>query len=179
MTRATPVRPAVSGLVLSILLLVASMSAGLAAEPSEDPSVVGRWTAVSVAGGAVWAFQPSGVLVVTGPGEITSEGTWTTGLGEREFDATVEVPVTGQALTVMGEVARDGLGIALYVAATDASKPDDWTPWPPESRLVGERFGMTVEETPQPTPPPLDCLRPEWIEGVVDWDRCDDETPAA
>ena len=32
---------------------------------------------------------------------------------------------------------------------------------------------MTVDETPEPTEAPLDCLRPQWADGEVDWDRCD------
>jgi hypothetical protein len=38
---------------------------------------------------------------------------------------------------------------------------------------------MMVEETPEPTEAPVECLRPQWVEGEVDWDRCDEDTPAA
>ena len=81
--------------------------------------------------------------------------------------------MTGQQLQALAQVSPDGSGIALYVTATEATPPDDWRPWPPESRLVGERFGMMVEETPEPTETPLECLRPLWVDDEVDWDRCD------
>jgi hypothetical protein len=33
---------------------------------------------------------------------------------------------------------------------------------------------MMMEETPEPTATPVECLRPQWVEGQVDWDRCDE-----
>lgn len=158
-------------MIAAVLLMTTAIVTGLAQD--EDHPVVGRWTVTSDAGGAVWAFQPSGVLVVTGPGEISSEGTWSPAAGPDELDATVDVMVTGQELRVLAQVAPDGMGLALYVTASDATRPDDWHPWPAESRLVGLPFGMMVEETPEPTEAPVECLRPLWVEGEVDWDRCD------
>jgi hypothetical protein len=134
---------------------------------------VGRFAITSAAGGAAWAFQPSGALVVIGPGEIISEGTWSAAGGEREFDARLEVTVSGQSLAVLGEVSEAGDAVAMYVTASEPTRPEDWTPWPAESRLVGERLGMIAQPDGSPTPPPLDCARPEWVADVVDWDRCD------
>jgi hypothetical protein len=119
------------------------------------------------------------MLVLTGPGEISSEGTWQVAEGDGAFDADVDVLVSGQELSVLGQVSSDGTEIALYIIATDAAKPEDWTPWPAESRLLGQPFGMMTEETPEPTESPLDCLRPEWVGGEVDWDRCDEALTAA
>lgn len=168
-------RTAFASLGAALLLLTAAAATGFASETTEDHPVVGRWSITSDAGGAVWAFQPSGALVVTGPGEIMSEGTWTPASGADELDATVDVQVTGQQLEALVQVSPDVAEIALYITATDATRPDDWRPWPPESRLVGQRFGMVVEETPQPSEAPADCLRPQWLDGEVDWDRCDEE----
>jgi hypothetical protein len=140
---------------------------------TEDHAVVGRFSLTSDAGGAVWAFQPSGALIVTGPGEIISTGSWSPGPAEREFDAQVDVTVTGQQLVVLGQVSPDGTALAVHVAASEAERPDDWTPWPPASRLLGERLRLTPDPEPSPTPPPSDCARPEWVDGLVDWDRCD------
>ena len=74
-------------------------------------------------GGAVWAFQSSGLLIVSGPGEIISQGTWTAAEGAGEFDAVVDMEVSGQRLEVLGQVSDDTSGIALYVTSTDASRP--------------------------------------------------------
>ncbi len=170
-------RSAISSIGAAVLLLAAVVVSSLATVTTvatEDHAVVGRFSIISDAGGAVWAFQPSGVLIVTGPGEILSEGTWSPADGEREFDAQVDVTVSGQALDVLGQVSPDGTAVAVYVTATEPERPDDWTPWPAESQLLGERFGMTTDPTPSPTPKPLDCARPAWTDGVVDWDRCDD-----
>lgn len=155
------------------LLLTVVVANGVAQDADEEHPVVGRWSITSDAGGAVWAFQPSGALVVTGPGEIMSEGSWTAASGPEELDATVDVQVTGQQLQALAQVSADGTGIALYVTATEATRPDDWRPWPAESQLIGQRFGMVVDETPAPTEAPIDCLRPLWVESEVDWDRCD------
>jgi hypothetical protein len=177
MTRSSFGRSAAASMAGVILLLATLVGSGLAQDSSGEHPVVGRWSITSDAGGAVWAFQPSGTLVVTGPGDILSEGTWTPAAGPDAFDATVAVEITGQQLEAIGQVDPGGTAIALYVTATEATRPDDWLPWPAESRLVGERFGMMVEETPQPSEPPLDCMRPQWVDGQVDWDRCD-EAPA-
>ena len=177
MMRAPVGRTSIS-VITAALLLLTSLVGGALAGPADHP-VVGRWVVEAEPGGAVWAFQPSGMLAASGPGEIESKGTWTIVDEDGAFDATLEVTVTGQTLSVLGQVADDGTGVALYVTATEATAPDDWTPWPTESRLVGTPFGMMTAETPEPTEPPLDCLRPEWVEGAVDWDRCDEGvTPA-
>jgi hypothetical protein len=160
------------GLVAAALLVVAvTVTAG--SDISQDHPVVGRFAITSASGGAVWAFQPSGALVVIGPGEIVSEGTWSAAGGEREFDARLEVTVSGQSLAVLGEVSEAGDAVAMYVTASEPTRPEDWTPWPAESRLVGERLGMIAQPDGPPTPSPLDCARPEWVADVVDWDRCD------
>ncbi|MEX1345184.1 MAG: hypothetical protein AB1Z63_10975 [Candidatus Limnocylindrales bacterium] len=176
MTPSTAGRTTIASLGAAILLLAAVFASGLA-QDQEHP-VVGRWTITSDAGGAVWAFLPSGKLVVTGPGEISANGRWRPASGPGELDASVEVTITGQELAVLGQVAAEGTGLALYVTATEATRPDDWHPWPAESRLVGQPFGMMVEETPEPTPAPVECLRPLWVDGAVDWDRCDEAPPA-
>jgi hypothetical protein len=152
---------------------------GMAVAGAAEHPVVGRWVVPGEPGGAVWAFQPSGALIASGPGDVQSEGTWEMVEGEGAFDATLDVTVTGQTLHVLGQVAEDGSGVALYVRATEATAPEDWTPWPAESRLLGTPFGMMAEDTPEPSAPPLDCLRPRWLDGAVDWDRCDEGlTPA-
>ena len=180
MTRSSAGRSAVSSVAAAALLLTAVVVTSVAQDASEDHPVVGRWSITSdEVGGAVWAFQPSGVLVISGPGDVMSKGTWSPATGPDEFDATVDVEITGQQLEVLAQVAPDGAGIALYVTATEATRPDDWYPWPAESRLTGQRFGMMVEETPEPTEAPVEGLRPQWVEGAVDWDRCDEDTPAA
>jgi hypothetical protein len=179
MTRTSAVRSVASSVATSILLLAAVVASGLAQDVNEDHAAVGRWTVESEVGGSVWAFQPSGALIITGPGDILSEGSWTPAAGEDELDATVDVEVTGQELQVLAQVAPDGTAIALYITASEAQRPDDWYPWPAESRIVGQRFGMMGGETPEPSEPPIDCLRPEWVEGEVDWDRCDGVAPAA
>ena len=173
MTRTSAGRSIVASLAASMLLLTAVVVTGMAQDEADDHPVVGRWTIESDVGGSVWAFQPSGALIITGPGDILSQGRWTPADGADELDASVDVEVTGQQLDILAQVAPDGRNIALYVTATEAERPDDWYPWPPESRLVGQRFGMMVEETPQPSETPVDCLRPQWVGGEVDWDRCD------
>jgi hypothetical protein len=167
-------RSVISSIVVAILLVTAVAATGLAQDDAADHEVVGRWTLEAEPGGSVWAFQPSGMLIATGPGEILSEGTWTATGTEREFDIALDVVVTGQALEALGQVSPDGTEIALYVTATEATRPDDWRPWPAESRLIGERFGMMPAETPVPSAPPLACLRPDWVDGEIDWDRCDE-----
>jgi len=165
-------RTAASVATATMALIVALTVGGFASDEAADHEVIGRYSVESDAGGAVWAFQPRGLLVVTGPGDISSEGTWEPASGEREFDASVEVTVSGQSLDVLGQVSRDGDRIAVYVIATEPSRPDDADPWPTESRLIGERFGMVADPSPSPPPTPEDCARPEWVEDAVDWDRC-------
>jgi hypothetical protein len=173
MMRATLPTAAVSHVAAALLLLAAVVVSGAAdALSPEGHPVVGRYSIISEAGGAVWTFQPGGTLVLIGPGEIVSEGTWTPAPGSGEFDAQVDAAVTGQRLEVLGAVTDDGERVAVFVTATEPERPDDWIPWPAESRLIGERFGMSSEPTPSPSPPPADCARPAWIDGVVDWDRC-------
>jgi hypothetical protein len=160
--------------IVAAMLLLAALVAGTAASEADSAHPVeGRFSAASDAGGAVWAFQAGGSLIVVGPGEIVSEGSWRAAEGEREFDAELDVTITGQQLVVLGEAAPDGSSIAMYVTASEATDPTAWTPWPAESRLVGERFGMAPDETPAPSLSPQDCARPVWIDGAVDWDRCD------
>lgn len=177
MRRFTLARPATLALAVSLLLLAGFAAAAGAAE--DEHPVVGRWVIEAEPGGAVWAFQSSGALIVTGPGDIISQGTWTPAEGPGEFDAAVDVEVSGQRLEVLGQVSDDASGVALYVTSTDATRPDDWTPWPAESRIVGHPLGMMVSETPRPTEPPLECFRPQWVEGTIDWDRCDAVTGSA
>lgn len=165
-------RQAISTLATALLLLAAVVAGGLAAE--EEHPLVGRWVIEAEPGGAVWAFRPDGALIITGPGDIISMGTWTPAEGVGEFDARVDVEVSGQALEILGQVATEAEAIALYVVATEATRPEDWTPWPAASRLVGHPLGMMVAETPAPTEPPLDCLRPRWMGDTVDWNRCDE-----
>jgi hypothetical protein len=174
MMRTAFTAPAAPRLAAAVLLLAAVVASSMAsaATPGEHP-VVGRFSITSDVGGAVWTFQPGGTLVIIGPGEIVSKGSWTPASGEHEFDASVDVEVTGQRLDVLGEVSPDGARVAIHVSASEAERPDDWTPWPAGSRLVGERFGMTPEPAPSPTPVPADCARPDWVDGAIDWDRCD------
>ncbi len=176
MMRTTLGRSSLAAIATAGLLLAAVAVNVLAAE--EHP-VTGRWNIEAQPGGAVWAFQPSGALFVNGPGEIISEGTWSAAEGDGAFDAAVDVPVSGQTLSILGQVSPDGAAVALYVTATEPERPDDWIPWPAESRLQGQPFGMMAEDTPEPTEPPLDCLRPEWVDGAVDWDRCDEGLTAS
>ncbi len=170
-------RRSAATLATSALLLSAVVATSLAADP--EPLVIGRWVVEAEPGGAVWAFQPEGSLVITGPGELLSEGSWSAAPDEGAFDATVQVDASGQVLEVLGQVSDDGAAVALYIVATEASKPDDWTPWPAESRVVGHPFGMSPSASPVATTPPVDCLRPRWIGDQVDWDRCDGSVTAA
>lgn len=147
------------------------MLAAGADEPASHP-VEGRYSVESDAGGAVWAFRPGGALFVTGPTDQEAEGTWAAGVGDRAFDASLEVSVTGQQLSVLGEVSQDGIQIAMYVTATEPTHPENADPWPLESRITGARFGFVSDATPPPSPQ-IDCLRPAWrADGTVDWDRC-------
>lgn len=162
--------------VIGAVALALSVSVpAVAEEGSHD--VEGRFSVVSEAGGAIWAFQPGGLLVLTGPGEIMSQGTWSPGSLDldRDFDAAIDYDVAGQQLTVLGQVSPDGQAIAVYVQASDPARPDDADPWPAESRLVGERFGMVALASPEPGL--IVCERPDWVDGEVDWDRCGGPEP--
>jgi hypothetical protein len=163
---------ATTGIAVAMSLLAVSLTAGSGADAADEHEVVGRFTIESEAGGAIWAFLPGGLLVVTGPGDISSEGTWTPSVAERDFDASLEVTVSGQVLDVLGQVSPAHDRIAVYVVATEPTRPEDADPWPAESRLIGERFGMVAEPSPSPLPLPEECARPEWVEAAVDWDRC-------
>jgi hypothetical protein len=167
------------GLGLAVAML-AVPARGWATEPVEDSPVVGRYAVDSEAGGAVWAFQPSGQLVVLGPGELVAEGAWTEGPANGEFDGSLRIEVTAQDLEILGAVSPDGRQMALYVRAGEAAAPGDWDPWPAESRLLGTRLQMSPDEAPPPSPAASDCLRPAWgLDDVIDWDRCEGpEVPA-
>lgn len=160
-------RSLIVGSIASLLAL--SVAVPVVAEP-EIHEVEGRFSITSEAGGAVWAFQPGGVVVLTGPGEILSSGVWSAGPEDRDFDAIIEYEVAGQELAVQGQVSTDGQAVAVYVAATEALRPDDADPWPEDSRLIGERLGMVPEATAAPES--ADCDRPDWVDGEVVWDRC-------
>ncbi len=170
MNRRTLARAAVAA--AGTLALALSLMGSTVAGPADHP-VVGRWIVDAEPGGAVWTFQPLGALLALGPGDIESAGTWQVVDEDGAFDATLEVAVSGQTLQILGQVAPDGEAVAMYITATEATRPDDWTPWPAESRLVAEPLSMTSDATPEPSEPVVDCLRPEWIDGAVDWDRCD------
>lgn len=176
--RATYGRTAISALAVTVLPLMVLVAAGQAAEPAPESPVVGRYSVVSPAGGAVWTFRSGGELVVVGPLDLISQGRWTEGGAPGEFDAMLAVEVTAQELTILGSVSPDGRRVALYVLATEATAPQNWDPWPSESRLLGVRVDVGPEESPSPTPVAVECLRPAWAPGaVVDWDRCDGGEP--
>jgi hypothetical protein len=94
----------------------------------------------------VWAFQPSGKLMLVGPGDLEAEGTWAPYADhDRAFHASVDIEASSQVLTIIGAAAGDGRTIAMFVAA---SEPDDRGlvhPWPAGSVLFAGRFGLTVE----------------------------------
>jgi hypothetical protein len=143
--------------------------------------VIGRFTIEAANGGAVWAFQESGKLVVVGPGDQVAQGRWF-GVGddEHDFDVTLDVPVTGQGLKGVGEVSTDGDRLALYARASEPSDPQNAMPWETESFLIGERLGMVSEPTPAPSAGPVDCGRPTWqLDGAVLWNRCASPSPVA
>ena len=158
---------------VAMLVVLALSTVSPAADSTADPSPLGRFSVVSDAGGAVWSFQLGGGLMVVGPGDLLAGGTWALGSGPGEFDAELDVAITGQVLSILGAVSPDGGQVALYVAASEATSPLDGIPWPPVSRLVGDRVGLVADATPGPTPPPADCLRPVWgAAESLDWDRC-------
>jgi hypothetical protein len=158
-----------------------SMSTILAADEATDHDVAGRFTIASEVGGAVWAFQPSGKLIVTGPGQSIAEGDWMSADGsDTKFDASLDVGVTSQDLTILGEVSPSGDEVALFVAATAPDDQQNALPWPAESRVTGQRLGVITEPSPEPSLDPIECLRPSWTaEGSVDWDRCGSVEPSA
>jgi hypothetical protein len=158
----------------SVLLLVAGLSllatVGVAGRAD---AVSGRYSVESDAGGAVWSFRDDGRLVVIGPGDLQADGHWSAVAGDGAFDATLSVTVTDQALRILGTASPDGRGLALYVEATEPGSPADGTPWPPVSRLIGARVGLTDEASPRPSLPAQECLRPRWLaDGQVDWYPC-------
>jgi len=157
-----------------IAALSAVMTVGAASTVVGQPdAVVGRFSVDSEVGGAVWGFQPGGRLIVVGPGDLVARGTWSAGPQSGEVDARLTIDGSGQVLTILGAMSPDGQQVALYVAASEAATPDGWTPWPPESRLLGERLAPVADVGASPTPTQLDCLRPSWgPDAAVDWDRC-------
>jgi hypothetical protein len=155
-------------------LAVWTAAAGQAIEPTDalPPSIEGRYSVVSDAGGAVWALQPGGRLAVLGPGDLIASGLWRPAADPGAFDASVIIDVTGQELTVLGALSPDGSRVALHVRATDPRTPGNGVPWPRVSRLTGERIAMTGPGS-SPTATADECLRPAWETGsVVDWDPC-------
>jgi hypothetical protein len=163
-----------------LVAALVGIGAGVAGQ-SPDASAVqaaapmeGRYAVVSQAGGAVWDFLPDGRLVIVGPVDLVAEGEWMPVADPGAFDASVDIELTGQALSVMGTFAPDGQRVALHVVASEARRPGDGATWPAESRLVGERIGMAEEEA-SPTPRADECLRPTWTDAAtVDWDPCDE-----
>jgi len=158
---------------LIVALLVSSASVVVMAA-DEEHAVVGRYAVESAAGGAVWAFQSSGKLVVIGPADLMSEGAWTAVPGSAsKFDATLEVTVTSQRLMILGDVSPSGSEIALYVAATPPDDEQGALPWPPESRLTGLSLSVVPELTPAPSLDAMECLRPAWsADRSIDWEPC-------
>jgi hypothetical protein len=157
-----------------------STASGQEDDPSDRPapSIEGRFSVVSAAGGAVWALQPRGQLTLVGPGDLIAEGAWREAAEPGAFDASLVVPVTGQSLTVLGALSPDGQRVALHVRASEPRTPADGVAWPQESRLIGERVGMLGGE-PIASTGPDECLRPSWdTSSVVDWDRCSIESSA-
>jgi hypothetical protein len=151
-------RGRMAGLPIFLVLALATAAlatwtgaAGQDVEPTgaQPPSIEGRFSVVSDAGGAVWALQPGGQLILVGPGDLVANGTWRPAAAPGAFDASVGIGVTGQELTVLGALSPDGSRVALHVRAGDPRTPGNGIPWPPESRLTGERIGMTG---PGPSP---------------------------
>jgi hypothetical protein len=173
--------PAASGLLLLACLSLAAIGAAAdpAASPDHGPLSGARFSVESEVGGAVWSFLEDGSLVVLGPGDLMAEGIWSEAPLEGTFDASLQVTVTDQALRILGALSPDGQRVALYVEATEPGAPDDGAPWPPVSRSTGDRVGLTEEASERPSPLPVDCLRPTWLDDrQVDWDPCGD-APAA
>lgn len=167
----------VAGLVLLALAYVTGSAAGpVGGEAADDlraHAAVGRFSVVSEAGGAVWAFDPDGRLVVLGPGDLVARGTWEAGPGASDLDAQLAVAVTGQHLQVMAAVSPDGARLALYIEAGEPAAPEDGAPWPNVSRLVAERVAMVPDAAPSPAPPERECRRPAWVDdSTVDWEPC-------
>jgi hypothetical protein len=172
--RMAGLRPLLVLAVAAAALATWTGAAGQEVEPTDAlaPSIEGRFSIVSDAGGAVWAFQPGGQLILVGPGDLVANGLWRPAPATGAFDASVVIDVTGQELTVLGALSPDGSRVALHVRASDPRTPGDGVPWPLESRLTGERVGMTGP-APSPTATADECLRPAWTAGsVVDWDPC-------
>ena len=171
-----------TGLLLGLALAwtgAAAQSPGPTVAPDAAPSarpasfvIEGRYAVTSDAGGAVWAFQPGGMLMLVGPGDLVAAGSWQPVAGQGWFDASVDVRLTGQRLTVLGALAPDGVRIALHVRASEPRSPENGVPWPPVSRLVGERLGMVTDGAVL-APGGDECLRPTWESSdVVVWEPC-------
>lgn len=174
MARIGDMRILVAGLIVATSVALAAVVVIAADDGLDQHAVVGRFVIESEAGGAVWAFQSSGKLIVTGPADLMAEGQWigSPGSGSR-FDASLDVTVTSQQLKVLGEVSPSGREVALYVAASPPDDQQNAAPWPPESRLVGQSLGLVGEPTPAPSFDPMECLRPSWSGGgSVDWEPC-------
>ena len=145
----------VSFLIAALVMLSSAMPMA-AQEGGIDHDVVGRFSMVSEAGGGVWAFQASGKLIVTGPGDQIAEGTWSAADGSSsKFDAMLDVTVTGQQLKVLGDVSPDRQQAALLVIATPPNDEQNAVPWPAQSRLTGQRFGFVAEPTAEPSADPM------------------------
>jgi hypothetical protein len=159
----------------AIALLLGGAVAAQDAEPTDGfarPPIEGRYGIVSAVGGAVWTFLSDGQVMLIGPGDLMAEGRWQPAAAAGTFDASIDIAATGQTLTVLGGLAPDGRRVALHVAASTPLRPGDGVPWPPESRIVGERVGL-VGEGPDQGWPADQCLRPVWeSKSVVDWDPC-------
>lgn len=168
------IRILVAGLIVATAVALAAVTVIAVDDGLEQHAVIGRFVIESEAGGAVWAFQSSGVLIITGPGDLMAEGRWTGAPGSGTgFDATVDVTVTSQQLNVLGEVSPSGREVAVYVAASPPDDQQNAVPWPPESRLVGQSLGLVGEPTPAPSIDPVECLRPSWSSSSsVDWAPC-------
>jgi hypothetical protein len=167
--------------ILALLVAAATATAGSAAGGADDGvqggmdgiPIAGRYSVPSEAGGAVWAFLSDGRLIVMGPGDLMATGTWSPGSAEGEFDAGLDVAITGQALRILGSMSSDEDRLAIYAEASEPRSPEDGAAWPSVSRLVGERIGLVPEPAESPGTAPGDCLRPAWRDGdEIDWDRC-------
>jgi hypothetical protein len=174
-------RSAVSALVTLLTVLVAVQAGsgrvvangdGTRGDLRSHPAV-GRFSIVSEVGGAVWAFQPDGRLIVMGPGDLVARGTWQAGPDRADLDARLDVSVTGQKLHILGAVSPDAARVALYVEAVEPHDTEAGVPWPSISRLVGERVALAPDVAPSAGSWQQDCRRPAWLEGdAISWDRC-------
>ena len=134
-----------AGLLLVLLSGLLPASLTMAA----DDGLAGRYGLESPVGGAVWALQPSGLLVVVGPGDLVARGSWQPGAAARSVDLLVRDAGSRQQLTILGALSPDGRLLALCVAA-EPSGDTDGPAWPARSRLLGTRLTLRPEAT---TPP--------------------------